>query len=174
MKSLFEILRRSERPNYSLNAPSGADAARGIAFQESATAGTAELADGTVPIAGFVTRQVLITGPILDDAIYPDRIELPFKAGEEASFEYAEAVECEGGDGSAAQSPVAPSYVKTASTGAIASNTALKSPLSFVAGQFAVAQSGQFAEFILVELPTPVLTSNVRIRVQRIPGYKVP
>ena len=156
--SLHEITKRANRPNRSLILPA-ADAARGVAFQESSTSGTAELADGTLPIVGFVTRQTLITGPVLGDSIYPGRIELPFTGGQEGSFEYGEELEAEG---------------STYLDAAITAGTALKSRLSFVAGKFKVAVTGQYSEFILVAKPTPEVVGNVRIRVQKIEGVLIP
>jgi hypothetical protein len=155
---LFNITKRSPRPVNSLLTPATA-AIRGIAMQESATAGTAELADGTKVFAGFMTRPSQVGGPALGDVIYPGRLELPFATGEEGTFEFAEEVVAEGAG-----------YVDSGITG----STALKTPLMFAAGLFAVATSGHFAEFELVELPTPDVAGNVRIRARIIPGYKVP
>jgi hypothetical protein len=128
------------------------------------------LADGTAPLLGFITRISLQTGPTLEDAVYPNRIELPFKSGEEASFEYAEEIEAEGGAGSAAQNPAADSYVVVAGDPAIAANTAANTPLSFAGGKWQVAQAGQIAEFALVEIMPPVIANNIRIRARRLPG----
>jgi hypothetical protein len=60
--ALFEITKRSRRVNYAMQTPNPGtaagtiDFARGIAFQESATAGVAELANGTNTSIGFITR----------------------------------------------------------------------------------------------------------------------
>ena len=129
------------------------------------------LADGTAPLLGFLTRISLQTGPTLEDAVYPNKIELPFKSGEEASFEYAEEIEAEGGAGSAAQVPAADSFVVVApAANAIAANTPVNTPLSFAGGKWQVAVAGQIAEFALVEIQQPVLANNIRIRARRLPG----
>lgn len=154
-KALFEITRRSPRPNYSmLSTPTGADYTRGVAFMESATVlDAAALADGSGPIVGFITRDSTQTGPDLGDAIYPGKIQLPFKSGEEASFEFAEEVEAEGA-----------SFVDAG----ILANTAINTPLTFTAGKFALGATGKICEYILVGLPTPTVNTNVRIKARRL------
>lgn len=147
----FEILKRSPRPNVSLKSPV-ANALRGIAFQESATPNVAELADGTISFQGFVTRPVKIGGPDLGDSIYPNRIELPFTAGEEMSLELAEEFVAEGAD-----------YLYSG-TGMITSGTSLKSQCGFKDGKIRVAQGSEIKEFTLVELMTPETEGNVRAR----------
>ena len=73
---LFEILKRSPRPVVSLLTPASGQGyalpmsgligyMRGTPMQESATAGQAELADGTKPFAGFMTRDSQALGPVL-------------------------------------------------------------------------------------------------------------
>src|ERR1035437_4527473 len=94
---LHNILKRSPRPVNSLLTPAVA-ALRGVAMQESAIAGTAELADGSKPFAGFQTRPSLVGGPTVGDIIYPGRLELPFATGEDGSYEFGEQVEAEGSD----------------------------------------------------------------------------
>lgn len=132
MKQLFEITRRSPLPVRSLVTPAS-PATRGQAFQESATAGTAELADGTKPFAGFITRNSQVGGPVLGDVIYPGRLELPFETGFAGSFEYAEEIEAEG-----------TTFIDTASQyGAITTGTALGTELTFNAGKLSVATSGK-------------------------------
>ena len=64
--SPFEIKLRSSRFPNSLLTPN-ANAVRGLAFQESDTAGTAELANGLKPFVGFLTRQVKVGGPTMAD-----------------------------------------------------------------------------------------------------------
>ena len=94
----FEILRRSPRPVVSLLTPPSGQGyllpatnnsllgyVRGTAMQESAVPGQAELADGSKPFAGFMTRDSQATGAVLGDIIYPNRLELPFDAGLEGS-----------------------------------------------------------------------------------------
>ncbi len=151
--SLHEITRRAPGKNISLLTPAIAAAAlRGVMFQESATAGIAELADGTRMIAGHVTRDVNIGGPVLGDIIYPNRTELPFTATQEASFERSEQVEVEGA-----------SYIDASVT----AGTAIETQLSFLAGKFSTVGSGQRAFYVLREVMTPETAGNLRIRVQR-------
>jgi hypothetical protein len=158
MKQPFEITKRSPRPTTSLLTPAAA-CVRGQPLQESAVAGQAELADGSKPFAGWLTRVSQVGGPALGDVIYPGRLELPFVAGQEGTTEFAEWIELEGA-----------SYLDAGITGA----TPLKTPLSFKAGLVAVATSGQFVEHMLVEQQTPVTAGNVRIRIAVVPGYLKP
>ena len=156
---LFEITKKSPRPVNSLLTPATA-AIRGIPMQESATAGTAELADGTKPFAGFMTRPSVVGGPVLGDIVYPGRLELPFATGEEGTYEFAEEVVAEGAG-----------YLSADNTVGVKANTPLKTPISFVGGLFAVEATGQFYEFTLVELPTPDIAGNVRARFRVCPGF---
>ena len=95
--STFEVTKRSSRPTRSLNGVTGLNAARGIAFiEDPANPGCAKLADGTLPIAGFITRNAQVCGPTIADAILPNRLELPFADTDFQSFELAEEVQCEG------------------------------------------------------------------------------
>ncbi len=158
--NLFEITKKSPRPVNTLLTPTAA-AVRGMAMMESATTpGQAVLADGTAPIRGFQTRDSKVGGPDLGDVIYPGRLELAFVAGEEGTYEHAEEVEAEGAN-----------FVSADGTVGVLAGTAINTPLSFVAGQFVKAASGQFVEFILVELPTPEIPGNVRLRARSVPGY---
>ena len=77
------------------------------------------------------------------------RGELPFTAGLEGSFEFGEEVVAEG-----------PNFIDAGLTAA----TPLKTAVSFAGGKFAVAVSGQDAQFVLVELPAPEVTGDVRAR----------
>lgn len=155
--NLFEIIRSHRNRNISLLTPVAA-AMRGQAYQESATAGTAELADGTKPLTGFVTRDVVVGGPTLGDAIYPGRLELPFKAGDEASFEKGEAVEAEGGD----------FIILAPASNGLDASTALETDLSFSAGKFIVAAGAAKKFYRLKEIKTPEVEGNLRIRVEAI------
>lgn len=156
---LFEITKRANRPNRSLLLPAAA-AAKGVAFIEDvATPGTAKLADGTLPIVGFVTREVTVAGPTLADHVYPGRTQLPFKATEEGSFEYAEEVE--------AESSV---YLDAALISSHANGT----KCTFAAGKFVATATGKIAEFIVVENMTPEVAGNVRLRLQKIEGFLTP
>jgi hypothetical protein len=125
-------------------------------MQESATAGVAELADGTKPFAGFLTRNTVVGGPALPDVIYPGRLELPFETSGPGSFEMAEEFEAEGA-----------TYID----GSITAGTPLKTPLTFAAGKAAAAGAGKLVEYELVELPIPVVAGNVRIRARAVYGY---
>jgi len=165
----FEITKRSRRPNYSMpNTPAAngslADGtiqtSRGVAFEESATPDTAQLATGASPILGFVTRNIMKGGPQLADSIYPGRIDLPTVAGQEASFEYAEEVEAEGTD-----------YICGTGARGLDNTTVVGTKLSFDAGRFCKATTGQLAEFQLVGQITPKDSGNAcRIRARRLAG----
>jgi len=168
--ALFEITKRSEQQNSSLTTPVAA-AVVGLAFQESAVAGAAELADGTKPFIGFVTRAVQVGGPTVAQLgfgylgggvppIFPGGIELPFVAGEHASFEMAEEVEVEGSD-----------YIDGTGSDAILGSgqggtSALGTKISFAAGKFCTALTGQSVWGQIVEHMIPEVQPNVRIRVR--------
>jgi hypothetical protein len=153
--STFEITKRSPRPYRSLLLPASAAATRGTAYiEDTANPGKAKLADGTLPIAGFVTRPVLVGGPTINDAIMPNRIELPFADGDYGSFEHAEEAEAEtygeqlysGSGGNAAKT--------------ITAATPIGTKCSFVGGMFSVAQSNQVAEYYLAEIKPAALPTN--------------
>mgnify|MGYP000331862768 CR=1 FL=1 len=95
----FEILRRGQRQPVSLIVPN-AVAPEGRAFQESAIAGTAELADGTKR-AFFVQRAVVTELPTPSIAELTGQgaqpLETPFLGGYEAGLEDADEFVC-GGD----------------------------------------------------------------------------
>ena len=167
---LFELLKRSPRPVVSLLTPASGQGyalpmsgligyMRGTPMQESATAGQAELADGSKPFAGFMTRDSQGGGGVLGDMIYPNRLELPFVAGEDGSFEFAEEVVAEGAN-----------LIDAGLTAA----TPLKTAISFAAGKFAVAISGQDAQFVLVGLPAPETAGSVRARFVTMAGSMKP
>jgi len=95
--STFEVTKRSSRPYRSLTGVTGLNAARGTAFiEDPANPGFAKLADGTLPIAGHITRNAQVGGPTIADAIMPNRIELTFADTDFQSFELAEEVQAEG------------------------------------------------------------------------------
>lgn len=163
--ALFQILRRGARQNKSLIVPAVAQS-MGTAFQESATAGTAELADGTKPFAGFVTRDIATALPTPSIAELTGQgaqpLEQPFLGGYEAGLEDAEEFVAEGAD-----------FIYSG-TGQITAATALKSKCGFKNGQIRVAQTGEYAEFMLVEKQTvEVSTNNVRGRFERIHGVVI-
>lgn len=156
---LFEITKRSSRPNRSLLTPAAA-AERGVAFIEDvASPGTAKLADGTLPIVGFLSQKVTVAGPTIQDQVMPGRTQLPVKQGDEASFEDAEEVEAE-------------SSVHL--DAALISSHANATKCSFVAGKFKAAATTQIAEWIVVENMTPEVAGNIRLRLQRIAGVVTP
>lgn len=160
---LFTITKRSPLPVNSLLTPAVA-AVKGAAMQESATAGTAELADGTKVFAGFQTRASAVDGPVLGDLIYPGRLELPFVATQDGTYEFAEEVVAEGTD-----------YLSADVTVGIAVNSPLKSPCSFVGGKFALGATGQICEYMLVETNiTPEVAGNVRARFRRMAAWVKP
>ena len=161
-ESYFEIKRTSPSRNVSLLTPTGATYPRGTAFQESDTLGSAELADGTKAKPVFITRKSLNGGPVLGDDTFPGRLELPFTAGDEASFEDAEEIELEGADH------------LYASTGVITAATAIDTEVAFKDGKARVAQSGEYVWGLLKSATlTPEDSGNtVRIRVEKITAYK--
>jgi len=200
--STFEVTKRSSRPTRSLAGVTGLNAARGIAFiEDPANPGFAKLADGTLPIAGFVTRNVQVGGPTIADAILPNRIELAFADTDFLSFELAEEVQCEGYGpiatlaGGAATGgqvltngvPMAGGAVQTGTvqwgaflysgSGANAAKTitgatAIGTKVSYVGGQFCVAQTGQFAEWYLAQIlpPSRPDLNTFRVRLGLIAG----
>jgi hypothetical protein len=163
---MFNITRRGAlHQNLSFTLPAGA-LVEGIALQESATAGTAELADGTKPIAGFSTRPAEVALPtpsiaeMLGQGSQP--LEGPFLAGSDGAVEDAFEFVAEGSD-----------YIYSG-TGQVTSGTALKTKCAFKDGKVRVAQTGEYAEFMLVEKQTvEVATNNVRGRFSRIAGVIV-
>lgn len=130
---------------------------RGVALgAKSDDATSAQLAQGTNFI-GFVTRDVTTDGPALADHVYPGRLELPFKAGQEVAIEQADEIEAEGG-----------TYLVTSGTGAISGSTAVGSKLSFKDGKLRVKQSADDAYFMLEAQLTPETSGAVRIRARRL------
>ena len=200
--STFEVTKRSSRPTRSLSGVTGLNAARGIAFiEDPANPGFAKLADGTLPIAGFVTRNVQVGGPSLADAVMPNRIEVPFADTDFLSFELAEEVQCEGYGAIAALAgaaatggqvltngvPMAGGAVQTGTvqwgaflysgSGANAAKTltgatAIGTKVSYVGGQFCVAQTGQYAEWYLAQIlpPSRPDLNTFRVRLTMIAG----
>jgi hypothetical protein len=133
---------------------------RGQAFQEGATADSAIVADGTAPIIGFATRDGVVGGPDIGYQVWPNRLEGPNVAGEEASFEDAEEFEAEGDD-----------YIIGSGSNQIDGSTALKTRLTFSNGKAAVATSGDLSEFMLVGKPAVQDSGNtVRIKARRAKG----
>ena len=173
LTSLFEITKRSPRPYKSLVAPTGAAGGRGTAFiEDPANAGKALEADGSAPIAGFVTRPILVGGPTLADAIMPNRTDLPFADGDYISLEQAEEVEAEGYDPANINGFL---YSGTGGNAAktITAATTIGTRCSFRNGQFSVAVTGDYSEWLLQEIKPPMVAGNVRARFVLIEGQKV-
>src|SRR5688572_2226862 len=130
--ALFEITRRGSRQPRSLIVPAVARP-MGTAFQESATAGTAELADGTKPSTQFVQRDVLTELPTPSIAELTGQgaqpLEQGFLGGYEAGMEDADEFVAEGSD-----------HVYSG-TGQVSNATALKTKCGFKDGKIRVAQS---------------------------------
>lgn len=152
--SQFEIRRRSPSQNISINLDFAAS--RGTPIMRDTTTPTkGALANGAC--LGFLTRDVQSGGPsVIERAgLWGPRLEQPDGFGE-VTLELAEAVECEG------------DFVLTSGTGALASNTAIGTLLSFKNGKFYVAQSSDEKTWRLGKLPTPETDGNVRIYAEKI------
>jgi len=171
--SLFEITKRSPRPYKSLVAPTGASG-RGIAYiEDPALPGTAKLADGTITNGGFVTRPILAGGPGLADAIFPNRIELPFSDSDPygtganmISLEHAEEVEAEGYD------PLhVNGFLYSGAGKTITAATPIGTEVSFRNGQFCIAVAGDVVEWEVTEFVSPMIAGNVRVRFTAVHGY---
>lgn len=161
----------------SLSNPNGIQGiARGIAcIEDPNQLGSVIRADGSNAINGFITRNGLVGGPTLADITMPNRTALPFQDGQPATFEYAE--EYVAGNYLSAGQPDGYDHIIVTGPGAIASNTAIGTPLSFSGGKTCKAQSGQFVEFALqstVEQPVDAPSGALCIRCRRIPGYLKP
>lgn len=158
--STFEVTKRSPRPIRSLAGIAGLNAARGIAFiEDPANPGTAKLADGTLPIAGFVTRNCQVGGPTISDAVLPNRIELPFADTDFQSFEQAEEVQAEGygTPATVANGTVQGGAYLYQDNGAnavltITANTPAGTRVSFRNGQFCIAAAGDVSEYYLAQI----------------------
>ncbi len=109
LKSQFEITRRyTGGVHVAKKMP--VDASRGMAVMINELDPTSfSLATGRLD--GFLTRVVQTGGPVLGDLVYPNRIELPFTTGQEASAEHADEYECED------------PYIQLSGTGSISSST---------------------------------------------------
>jgi len=160
--SAFTVTKRSSRPIRSLSGVAGLNAARGIAFiEDPAHPGTAKLADGTLPIAGFVTRNCLVGGPTISDAVLPNRLELPFSDTDFQSFEQAEEVQAEGyGDPAtmANGSVQVGAYLYSDQANpalVITDKTPVGTRASFRNGQFSAAATGDVAEYYLAQILPP-------------------
>jgi hypothetical protein len=173
--SKFEILRRRPVLNASgvyasetlATASDGAEtAARGLALGAHPTSKEAFDEANGKSFIGHLTRRVVKGGLTLTDRVFgvtsavPVGLESPFKDGEEVSVERAEEIEVEG-----------PAYIMTSGTGAIDTNTAVPSSLSFIAGRLRVAQTGDVVFYTLTAnnlTPTDDGNSELRIRAQAV------
>lgn len=166
----FLITKRSAKRYGTYLCPSGS-APRGTAYIENtSSAGAVTAADGTLPIAGFVTRAIVSGGPTLADTVFPNHINQPFGApavpaagepgllpnagdGSMITLEFADEFEAEGAD-----------YIYSGSAGNAAKtlneNTALKTAVSFYAGKACVAVSGQWVDYLLLEVKDAVDSDN--------------
>jgi hypothetical protein len=127
-------------------------ALRGQVVQRTALE-TFELADGTRPDVGCLTRDVIAGGPAVTESIFPGRIELPFTVGQEVSAERADLIEAEGAD-----------FLDVS----IEAGTAEKTLLTFTGGKLSTVAGGQTAFFMLVKQLPPETEGNVRILAERI------
>lgn len=155
-----EITMRSPRPVKHLLTDVALAAVRGIAFiEDPATPGKAKLADGSQPIAGMLTRDVVVGGPTLADAVYPGRTDLPVASGEQASFEHAEEFEAEGD-------------ALYSGTGQITSGASNGDEVSFLDGKPRLAQTGDYVEYELRDKAvTPETAGNLRCRFAVVQGH---
>lgn len=107
---------------------------------------------------GFLERDCTVAGPTLADHVYPGRLELPYKVGQKVTLIKAAAVEAEGLD-----------RIMTSGTGLLSSSTAVGTKISFRAGKFAAAQSGEIAYFTLAANNlTPSEAGALRMRFEAV------
>jgi hypothetical protein len=160
----FEILRRGQRANISLILPQAA-APRGAVFQESATAGAAELADGT-------KRGLFVCKPVLTDFPALTIAETTGEGSQPLGLEYVAADAVTLGDFEDADEILfgGPDY-RYSGTGAITAATALKTKVGFKDGKFRTPQSTEYAEFMLVE--KPIIDGLQCYRIERVEGFPV-
>ena len=159
MLSNFEI--RREHPGKNISRVFDSTGSRGLALGPDASDVTkAAVADGD-QFLGFLTRDVTSTGPVLGDHVYPGRLELPFVAGGEVTLEKADEVEVEGEAANAG-------LVVTSGTGAITTDTAVGTGLSFYGGKWREVQTGEIAFYRLSGQITPVNGGSVRFRAEKV------
>lgn len=159
MLSNFEI--RREHPGKNISRVFESTGSRGLALGPHASDVTkAIVADGD-QFLGFLTRDVTADGAVLADHVYPGRLELPFKSGGEVALEKADEIEVEGEAGNAG-------LLITSGTGAIATNTAVGTALSFSAGKLYQAQGADQVFYRLSGQITPLNGGTVRIRAEKV------
>lgn len=112
---------------------------------------------------GFVTREVRATTGLTDtEHLRGYGLETPFTTSQMGTVELAQEVEVEGDD-----------YIIGSGTGAITTNTAVATKLSFYEGKFRVAQSAEYAFYKLVHQMTPTDGGACRLYVESIEGILV-
>lgn len=150
----FEIIRYSEQPLITISCPLAV--ARGTALQRDSGQSTpldrpqAMLASGAA--LGFAKRDVVVGGPtILERAdVWPGHAENPDSVNGMITLDPPyEAYEAEGNN-----------YLLLSGTGALASNTAIGSYISFLNGKARVAQSGDTPQYRLSAIMVSVNTAG--------------
>lgn len=154
MSSNFEI--RRANPGQMISRKFASAAVRGHAVGSHATdPDTAIAATTTNNFLGFLAREVTAAGPLLADHVYPGRLELVDKAGNEVSIDPPPLeVDLEGSD----------YLTASGSTGGLHTGIAPGTELAFASGKVRVKQSGDVSRYILDAQLTPETAGNVRIR----------
>lgn len=132
----FQITRPSAARHVSFKFASTAP--RGLAMGAHATDDEYCIAATGTNFIGFVTRPVTADGDVLENHVYPGRIESDFKSGYEVTLEKADEVEAAGAD-----------HLVTSGTGAIADDTSVGTEVSFYAGKFRQKQAGEIGYFTI-------------------------
>jgi len=155
MASKFEIRRQYAGSHISRMFTGVVD--RGLALgPDDSDPTVAVVATGT-KFLGFLTRPVTALGSTLEDAVYPGRLEGPFKSGGEVTLEKADEVEVEGELANAG-------LLNTSGTGAITALTSIGTGLSFYNGKLRQAQGGEEVFYRLSGVLTPLEdVTNIRI-----------
>ncbi len=105
--------------------------------------------------AAIELQEALLGERLSDEIVMP---ELPFKLGTMVSVNHGRRLEVEGSD-----------FILDSGTGLITSATALRSPLTFKDGKFAVAQANQDIYYRLSAIVTDTVVENaLRIMVDRV------
>jgi len=123
---------------------------RGTAFGYDATTADKIVLAGGKNFLGFVMREVVVGGPGLPDHVYPNRLELAYASGQEASLEKADEVEAEGSN-----------FLVLSGTGALANNTAVDTQISFNNGKFYIAQTGDIPFYKVSANPNMLAAAGV-------------
>ncbi len=164
--SPFEITRRDPSINASavFTNPNGVDPVpRGFGLGAHATDPTLFDVAQHNTFIGHLTRQVRVGGLTITDRVFgvtsdtPVGVEAPFTSGQEVSVEKAKEIELEGSD-----------YLVTSGTGAIASDTAVGSPLSYYNGKLRQTQTDEVVNYrISANGLTPMKAGALRIRCEK-------